>query len=86
MIFLFFLDERLAYQFLLQIILSITNYTSSEDCLAQSLKALTLQCCIEQLVQIVHTALVCEKSTFQMVLMALKLISHNPNSSHGSGF
>ena len=30
-------------------------------------------------------ALVCDFSTIQIVLMALKLISHNPNSSHGSG-
>ena len=28
--------------------------------------------------------MVCEFSTIQTVLMALKLISHNPNSTHGS--
>ena len=31
----------------------------------------TLQCGIEQVVQIVHTALVCEKSALQIILMAL---------------
>ena len=35
-----------------------------------SLYLCTLQCCTEQMFQIVHTALVCEKRSLQIVLMA----------------
>ena len=42
--------------------------------------------CEKSTLQIVLMALVCDFSTIQIVLMALKLISHNPNSTHGSGF
>ena len=30
--------------------------------------------------------LICDFGTIQIVLMALRLISHNLNSTHGSGF
>ena len=46
----------------------------------------TLQCWIVQVVRKVHTALVCEKSTLQIILMAQRVISHYPNNTHGSGF
>ena len=69
-------------------------------CIGQNRNKSTLQCWIEQLVQIELTPLVCEKSTLQIelvalvcdfrtiqiIFMALKLISHNPNSTHGPGF
>ena len=40
---------------------------------------------VKSTLQIELMALVCDFSTIQIVLMALKLISHNPNSPHGSG-